>query len=400
MMIKNAMHNSVFYYNFRRLLCKRVQRLGCDERGGVLWFGLIILFLALAIFSMSYDTSNYIAQKMKAQNAADAAAIEMATWQARGLNVIQEINCDIYEIDAIMKLSIETMAVVAASLDAGMIAAILSFQFEIYKPLSEIKSDCATINKFLLIAFWTLRNITINSLKFIRKVYVYGTNVAGYLSAMQVAGYNGAVILESSQVKSMISQLNTDSSGILSTIINKLNSKKQFGAIGIPLSTTNPFILPVDKKNDDGTGIINTSALYSKNWELRLAKTYLSISMSSTKSWLNKILHWDDEYYQTKDGFDKGYYPAWVWIARTERPWLMSDSLLWRKSGQETTRPIPMAYAIAQVRGGNVVRYANKTKSRNIGYGAGAEAALVPISEAKNLNSKFVAFLENLMFMH
>ena len=106
---------------------KRFRRLGSDERGVVFVYGAVIIFIALTIFGMTFDSMRYIEKKIISQNAADAAALEMAAWQARGLNVVQEINSDIYQIDTVIWETMNIMYTVAEIVVDAEIAASINF---------------------------------------------------------------------------------------------------------------------------------------------------------------------------------------------------------------------------------------------------------------------------------
>lgn len=363
----------------QKLLMQRLLRLGSDDRGAIFWFGAIILFISLSIFSMTYDTSKFIEKKMVAQNAADAAALEMVVWQARALNVVQEINTDIYEIDTIVATSINAMSVALALLDLTIAGTVVSFNWGTTASLVNFRNGAfSTICKVVLTTFKALRYVTVNALKGIRYALVYGTNAVAYLGAIEAAKINGASPIYGKFVADKLK------------FANGLPSK--LAAIGIPLSKTNPLLLPVKKKNDK-SGSLNTN----KGWT-KTAAGHLKLFLPKVRScFKGKWFPWNDEFFESER---KTPYPAWLWVAQAEpEGWLMSDMFLWRKS-KISRPPTTFAYAIGQPRGGNIVCYASNSGSRKLGNGAGIEGSLIPVSELKNWNKKFTAFLENLMFMH
>lgn len=404
------------YGGMKSIYLRRLFRLGEDDRGAVFWFGLVILFMALAVFSMTYDTSRFIEKKMIAQNAADAAALEMAVWQSRGLNMIQEINNDIYEIDAIIQTSVITLSGVLAALNTAIGASIVVPAA--HQALKQFKKwGFIPICKALLTLLKTMRTVTVRGLKFVRKFYVYGANTMGYLGALEAAASNGASVFlgkDGTQVpKELQNSLNNAAPNL------RMPSGIRFAAVGVPLAMKNPFALPVKEVREKKRSALrpNSSVGYRIClWHLRIfsfdkgVRKILNAKVQEGKKKV-KWVSWTDEYYEGpyeknqktgKTGAKNRsglYYPAWIWVthAKVNAP-LMSDTFLWRDSGM--AKPEPYAYAVAQPRGGNIVRYVNEKGSRKLGYGAGVEASLIPVSEVKNWNPKFTAFLENLMFMH
>lgn len=63
-----------------------------DESGSVLLLSGMMSFLVAFMALYAVDTSQVIYNRITAQNAADAAAETAALWQARGLNLVQELN--------------------------------------------------------------------------------------------------------------------------------------------------------------------------------------------------------------------------------------------------------------------------------------------------------------------
>jgi hypothetical protein len=63
-----------------------------DEGGQSLVFVALLLFLMFLFVCVTVDVGDFVAQRMDAQNDADAMAISTAVWQARGLNLVQTLN--------------------------------------------------------------------------------------------------------------------------------------------------------------------------------------------------------------------------------------------------------------------------------------------------------------------
>ena len=230
---------------------KRFRRLGSDERGVVFVYGAVIIFIALTIFGMTFDSMRYIEKKIISQNAADAAALEMAAWQARGLNVVQEINSDIYQIDTVIWETMNIMYTVAEIVVDAEIAAGLSLNIPLLVKIDRARNNIDKVCGPVLTTFKMVRKITVNMLTGLREVYVYGSNAAGFLGAIEAATANGASPVLTS---SLISKLPAG----FSKPAGKLT------AIGVPLKLSNPFKLPVEKKQDKGA-VIGGSSLNSKD---------------------------------------------------------------------------------------------------------------------------------------
>jgi hypothetical protein len=77
-------------------LGKKIRQLPCDDGGSVLLLSGMMAFLIAIMALYAVDTSQVIYNRITAQNAADAAAEAAALEQARGLNLIQELNNDHY----------------------------------------------------------------------------------------------------------------------------------------------------------------------------------------------------------------------------------------------------------------------------------------------------------------
>ncbi|HCG25688.1 MAG TPA: hypothetical protein DE060_14410 [Lentisphaeria bacterium] len=367
---------------------KRFRRLGSDERGVVFVYGAVIIFIALTIFGMTFDSMRYIEKKIISQNAADAAALEMAAWQARGLNVVQEINSDIYQIDTVIWETMNIMYTVAEIVVDAEIAAGLSLNIPLLVKIDRARNNIDKVCGPVLTTFKMVRKITVNMLTGLREVYVYGSNAAGFLGAIEAATANGASPVLTS---SLISKLPAG----FSKPAGKLT------AIGVPLKLSNPFKLPVEKKQDKGA-VIGGSSLNSKDnvfWAYKVFRIKW-LGSKSRNALKGDWAKWKDSYYQSDSISTKAPYPypAWVWVACAEvKPALLMETFFWGVKVGKT--PVPYSYAIGQPIGGNVMRFTNQA-NRKPGLGAGIEPALVPVSELKNWNSTLTSLLEEFLFMH
>src|ERR1700723_2974000 len=71
---------------------KKIRQLRGDEGGSVLLLSGMMSFLIAIMALYAVDTSQAVYNRITSQNAADSAAETAALWQARGLNVEQQLN--------------------------------------------------------------------------------------------------------------------------------------------------------------------------------------------------------------------------------------------------------------------------------------------------------------------
>lgn len=67
-----------------------------DERGSVGVLLALVIFTVVGMLFMTFNTAQLSKEKMRLQNAADAAALEHAIWQARAMNALQNLNDEGY----------------------------------------------------------------------------------------------------------------------------------------------------------------------------------------------------------------------------------------------------------------------------------------------------------------
>jgi hypothetical protein len=94
-----------------------------DEQGSTTLMAAMMVFLVTIFTVIALNTNKVIYQRMRAQNAADAAADAAALWQARGCNVLQHLNNLHYTVDvtATTLENISGGACMAAAVFQGMI---------------------------------------------------------------------------------------------------------------------------------------------------------------------------------------------------------------------------------------------------------------------------------------
>ena len=68
-----------------------------SEAGSVGVVVALFIFFGMGMLTMTWNTVQLSKAKMRLQNAADAAALAHAVWQARGMNAVQNLNDEMYE---------------------------------------------------------------------------------------------------------------------------------------------------------------------------------------------------------------------------------------------------------------------------------------------------------------
>ena len=165
-----------------RLLGARLR----DERGSVGVLLSFVIFVVVGMLMMTWNTAQLSKEKMRLQNAADAAALEHAIWQARGLNAVQNLNDEAY-------FSVQTafvLTTVAAALEtAAKSAELIPFVRHVLPPVlrfgATIVGGAGSI----------LGHSALIVIKFAGYFYHYGSAAFGYIGAMQLAKENGATAI-------------------------------------------------------------------------------------------------------------------------------------------------------------------------------------------------------------
>src|SRR5665213_3051532 len=86
-------------------LLARVEALRSDQRGSLTLLAGMMVFLVTIFGVLAFDTNMAIYNRIVAQNAVDSAADSAALWEARGCNMLQNLNnlhytCLLYTSDA------------------------------------------------------------------------------------------------------------------------------------------------------------------------------------------------------------------------------------------------------------------------------------------------------------
>ena len=163
------------------------RRLG-DERGSVGILMAMFTFVVVGMLMMTWNTAQLSKEKMRLQNAADAAALSHAVWQARGMNSIQNLNDEMYAaLSAATQFSIVFIGVEAAAqaMDALRAVVILApFVGPIARVLHTISMMVAGMAGYLS------HHVVENMLCSLGGFYIYGSGGLGYWKAQRLAEKN------------------------------------------------------------------------------------------------------------------------------------------------------------------------------------------------------------------
>ena len=341
-----------------------------DESGHVGILMALAIFIVVGMLMMTWNTANLSKEKMRLQNAADSAALGFCTWQARGMNAVQNINDEMYVAlslaDKMLSIAIgfETAALACEALEKvpfiGIAFAITAQAFHVIALLTGGMSGLLASR----ICPWVL-----NPLAYF---YAYGSTAFAWWGALQVAAKNRA-----------------DPVGNMNLRLGEWGGNLGVYAVGVSFPVRDTVLLPIAQdeetakkrpwKNDKDSHELFQKTKYTpykfghkvlgtgKKWEIR--------------PWVSKR--------GDKQGVGVTPGPS-VWIAHkyySHIEVLPLDS--WQEGfADKGVRKMPMfAIAAAQCISGDIVPHSKKpgkgaVNQRLAGFGAGATAKLVPVATA------------------
>ena len=160
-----------------------------SEDGSVGVIVAIFLFFALGMLTMTWNTAQLSKEKMRLQNAADAAALAHAAWQARGMNAVQNINDEMHESLKCAE-TLRTVSIVFETVGQALDAASVGPWAFITKPLAIAAHLVGTLAG--VVSGHLSHNICYYFLRYIAIFYAKGSSLLGYWNAQQLAGLNDA----------------------------------------------------------------------------------------------------------------------------------------------------------------------------------------------------------------
>jgi len=354
-----------------------------SERGSVGVVMAFVIFVVMGMLTMTWNTAELSKAKMRLQNAADAAALTHAVWQARGMNAVQNINDEMYEALS-LATKLRTIAVVLEGIATGFEAAsAIPIVGPIFKGLAIVFHTFAVIAGAP--AGWMASRICDKFLKYIEKAYVYGSALFGLWNAQQLAAQN-----EADPLAKLDANNNTADAG-----------GWHFGiyTLGFSWPLKDAFMLPLGESKKCGSAPwtgpeiqLFPNAVPPWNLIYKIAGTGNSWNITPYVSKRGKEEEGIKK--KTKDGkttIDDDVLPGpTVWIAfklGSNIQTLPLDGFWNAGDKNRKSHKVPMfAVAAAQCVTGDVIPHSKKTQDgvtnqRPAGFGAGATAKLVPVSD-------------------
>ena len=167
----------------------KMRRRLASEDGSVGVVVALFVFFALGLLTMTWNTAQLSKEKMRLQNAADAAALAHATWQARGMNAVQNINDEMHESLRFADILRDVSIAFEAAGQALDLASVGPWAF-ITKPLA---IAAHFVGAFAGVVSGHLsHNVCHLFLRILAIFYARGSSLLGYWDAQQLAALNDA----------------------------------------------------------------------------------------------------------------------------------------------------------------------------------------------------------------
>ena len=351
------------------------------DRGAMGFLMALVMFFVCGMLTMTWNTYTLSREKMRLQDAVDAAALEHATWQARGMNSLQNLNEEGYDTlsTAISGYVVSGVLVVIAQSVTGI---------PIIGPILNVALIGASV--VACAACTWMCEVVLAFIKVAQRFYRYGTCVLAYLAAQEVAAYNGAA--------GLIGHFVSPGEGAASLAMpGGTTLELDAFAFGLSLAPKDTLLLPVEEKTmtgqppwDSGESL-GLDALFSSIKEIPIvgevywlpAKMPTFWPIVSKKNGEKPILPSPTLWVAVRDypphdsipGFDEWFFPKG------------SDDLNALAKPKQSAFPV-MAYAVGQCVTGDLTTNApDGHPTRPRGYGAGANAKLISLDEALSITS-------------
>ena len=371
-------------FRARRMMKARL----ASERGSVGVVVAFVIFVVMGMLTMTWNTAEISKTKMRLQNAADSAALAHAIWQARGMNAVQNINDEMYEALA-LAVKLRNVAKVVEPIAIGFDAmSNLPFVGVIFKGLAIVMHTIGVLTGGT--GGWMAARICDKFLKYIAMIYVYGSSPIGVWNAQILASQN-----EADPLARLSSSTSTaDSDGWIFGIY----------ALGISWPVVDAYKLPLAlsakdevKKSPWKEGKIDVFESSTSPWKqiysFTGAGSAWEIKPYVSKRGNNEGLKVEKK---TKDGKttttvdDQGVLPGptmWIAFKLGQNIHTLPIDGFWNPGDKDRwSHDLPMfAVAAAQCITGDVIPHSkkseeDKTNQRPAGFGVGATAKLVPVS--------------------
>ena len=357
-----------------------MRRRFADESGHVGILMALAIFVVVGMLSMTWNTATLSKEKMRLQNAADSAALGFCTWQARGMNALQNINDEMYVAlsmaDRLLKIAVPCETTALACEPLGAIPLIgLAFKIAA-QALHVIALLTGGMSAILanVVCQWVLRPLSY--------AYAYGSTALGWWGAEQLAAKNRADPLGNVSI-----DLGTKWGGAIGLF-----------AIGVAFPVRDTVLLPVEQlpadkakkapwHREDKDGVTAKLFQRTKYFYKSIHKFLGTGGGWAFQPWISPIPEVPEGEKKPETGRTPG--PS-VWIAHkyyTHVEVLPLDAWMKDFSGGKSRMMPLFAVAAAQCISGDIVEHSKKpakgtVNQRTAGFGTGATAKLVPVAKA------------------
>lgn len=379
----------------RRFLTFGARRLN-DDRGSVGILVALAMFFVMGMLAMTYNTARLSTEKMRLQNAADAAALEHAAWQARGMNIIQNLNNEGFTAlcfaDELLTIACG-INVVRFALETAERATPppVCYFFKVLEVTSYY-----VIKAMLWVSSWIANGLVGTVITYLQTICLYTTPLVGYISAQLFAEANGAEPL-----------------GGYGAHLDIGGAKFGAYALGAAVKDVSTlFVLPLEREKFAGKTDSEKAPFITDNHQYQEELAKMCGKRTELKKGVPKFNFTPMVSKKLKDpkGPIKWVFPSpTVWICYKDHSHIKLVSLnVWDK-GFETKDPKKgkrdytrlkdghggygrmMAIAAAQCVTGDVVKQSVTAKKdsfctqRPAGLGCGATAKLVPVTDVLDI---------------
>lgn len=367
-----------------------VRRRLFGDRGAIGFLMALVMFFVCGMLTMTWNTYTLSREKMRVQDAVDAAALEHATWQARGMNCLQNLNEEGY--DALS-------TAISGYVISGALVAIAQAVTAI--PIIGPILNAALIGASVIAcaASTWICEVVLNFVKMAQKFHQYGTCALGYLAAQEVASYNGAtgIIGHFAKPGQKLASLPMPGGTTLDLDVF---------AFGLSLAPKDTLLLPVEEKQmtnqppwDSGESL-GLDEIFTTIKEVPVIGEIYWLPAKMPTFWplVSKSVKGKDK--EGKETTVPVLPSPTLWVAMRDYPphdvirgfdeWFFekgAKNLNALAEPKKSAFPV-MAYAVGQCVTGDLTTNAPADHpARPRGYGAGANAKLISLEEALTITN-------------
>lgn len=338
-------------------LVSRARSLRGDERGSLTLLAGMMVFLVTIFGIIAFDTNMAIYNRIVAQNAVDSAADSAALWQARGCNLLQQLNNLHYDVDIAACIA-EGVAATACIASAALLVAELAADVffgagESLRPARMV--TCLVCDTLPWIDY--AQQLFYKAIMPIEQAIVDVTPYIAFGYANACAQGSGADRLGdalSGGIQGLLSALGINSSGLdsIGGAVSSILGAIPIYAIPLDLSDFGLFDpenkgLYVKKKDNDGSPPLKWPEAVGEAGDIAgligcedADYPYADSKDEADSAGWDGTWGWDDQYYFGHPGYS-------TWIAgKAQRPELLAlGNLRWLNGGSP---PTEVEYAFNQ----------------------------------------------------